>query len=323
LWANITHTCHCIDAAHDQVIFHDNDFEVRSLQPLSGAARHSLLLKVQVFVDADGSNSFYKEFEMNAANSVPNSATWVLCLNVPYDDNGYENSSRVLGAKGFDMQPPLLAASWSDGELNNPFRLATRWTAEIRFPLLQLAANTSASVPPRDGDIWRINFSRVEWGVMVVGGRYEKRPSCLSCPVPGSSAEDNWVWSPQGVIAMHRPERWGMLHFSSSVSPLPSPPPRNIEWTVRSLAMILYFAQVVWMLLNLQRLMLTFVPSTHSSRLAAVSQMTFRRCAANYCCTIAVCASCFFDTLEVDASPLMSSAVVAFSRRPECVDLRQ
>ena len=203
------------------------------------------LTLLQVFVDADGSNSFYKEFEMNAANVAPNAATWVLCLNAPYDDGGYENSTRVLGSKGFDMQPPLLAASWSDGELNNPSRPSTRWTVEIRFPLAKLAINTSAALPPNDGDIWRINFSRVEWRVLVIGGRYIKSPSCSTCPAPGSSAEDNWVWSPQGAIAMHRPERWGMLHFSSSLSPLPSPPPRNIEWTVRSLAMIVYYAQVV------------------------------------------------------------------------------
>lgn len=27
-WANISSTCHCIDPSEDQVIFHDNDFEV-------------------------------------------------------------------------------------------------------------------------------------------------------------------------------------------------------------------------------------------------------------------------------------------------------
>jgi hypothetical protein len=27
-WANITSACHCIDPTHDQVIYHDNDFEV-------------------------------------------------------------------------------------------------------------------------------------------------------------------------------------------------------------------------------------------------------------------------------------------------------
>ena len=25
--------------------------------------------------------------------------------------------------------------------------------------------------------------------------------------------EDNWVWSPQGAINMHLPERWGRLRF--------------------------------------------------------------------------------------------------------------
>ena len=26
--------------------------------------------------------------------------------------------------------------------------------------------------------------------------------------------ERNWVWSPQGVIDMHRPERWGYVQFA-------------------------------------------------------------------------------------------------------------
>ena len=31
---------------------------------------------------------------------------------------------------------------------------------------------------------------------------------------PAFPHEDNWVWSPQGEIAMHLPERWGFLQFS-------------------------------------------------------------------------------------------------------------
>ena len=75
IWANITETCHCINEDQDQVIFHDNDFEI--------------------FIDVDGSNHNYKEFEVNAAN-----ATWILLLDKPYTDGGYENSSRVFGASG-------------------------------------------------------------------------------------------------------------------------------------------------------------------------------------------------------------------------------
>jgi len=57
---------------------------------------------------------------------------------------------------------------------------------------------------PSVGDEWRMNFSRVEWRVRVVDGKYEK--------VPGLK-EDNWVWSPQGVVNMHVPERWGVVRF--------------------------------------------------------------------------------------------------------------
>jgi hypothetical protein len=28
--------------------------------------------------------------------------------------------------------------------------------------------------------------------------------------------EDNWVWSPQGVVDMHRPETWGYVQFSTA-----------------------------------------------------------------------------------------------------------
>ena len=35
------------------------------------------------------------------------------------------------------------------------------WTGEIALPLADLALNTSARVPPRADDLWRINFSRV------------------------------------------------------------------------------------------------------------------------------------------------------------------
>ena len=44
VWAYISSTCHCLDPVHDQVIYHDNDFEI--------------------FVDADGSNHYYKETEV-------------------------------------------------------------------------------------------------------------------------------------------------------------------------------------------------------------------------------------------------------------------
>ena len=56
-----------------------------------------------------------------------------------------------------------------------------------------------------------MNFSRVEWQVDVRDGKYVKRRDTR----PGNLlAENNWVWSPQGAIDMHMPERWGFVQFS-------------------------------------------------------------------------------------------------------------
>jgi hypothetical protein len=205
--------------SHVQVIYHDDDFET--------------------FLDADGSTHYYKELEMNARGLY-----WDLILNRPYDDQGYENSSRVF-PNGWDMFPRVLSAVATDGVVSDPAVPATRWSVEIGLPLADLVFNTSATAPPAPGDFWRINFSRVEWATRVVGGAYWLEPSCQSCPVPGTPTEDNWVWSPQGAIAMHLPERWGQLQFAAG--PVNGTPAVvNPEWPVRAQAAALYYAQHAW-----------------------------------------------------------------------------
>lgn len=159
---------------HDAVIFQDNDFEV--------------------FLDPDGDNQNYCELELNAKNT-----TWDLLLTKPYRDQGRAiNAWEILGLK---------TAVHVDGTLNDPRDKDRGWTVEIAWPWQGLKELTSMPLPPRDGDQWRINFSRVEWDVEVVEGKYQK--------VKGKP-EHNWVWSPQGVIDMHRPERWGYLQFSTA-----------------------------------------------------------------------------------------------------------
>src|SRR5205807_1283630 len=134
------------------------------------------------------------ELELNALNT-----TWDLLLSQPYKDGG-----RAIDAWEI---PGLRTAVHVDGTLNNPRDVDRGWSVEIAWPWKSLAELTAVRVPPRDGDQWRINFSRVEWRHEVVGGKYRK--------IKGLP-EDNWVWSPQGVIDMHRPERWGYLQFSTA-----------------------------------------------------------------------------------------------------------
>lgn len=148
----------------------------------------------EVFIDPNDDNQLYSEFEMNAFNT-----TWDLLLIKPYRAGGPP-------VDGFELKG-LRSAVHIDGPINDPSKTGKGWSVEIAIPWKALYQIAGCPCPPHDGDQWRINFSRVEWHFQDGNGKYEK--------VPGTH-EDNWVWSPQGVIDMHRPEHWGILQFSNS-----------------------------------------------------------------------------------------------------------
>jgi len=106
---------------------------------------------------------------------------------------------------------------------------------EIAFPLSELKQFAGrADCPPKDGDYWRIGFSRVEWQVAIKDGKYEKVPA---------TKEFNWVWSPQGIIDMHRPERWGVVQFTTRPPGEPFPFVMDPTLPARDLLMGVYHRQ--------------------------------------------------------------------------------
>ncbi|TKJ37916.1 carbohydrate-binding family 9-like protein [candidate division LCP-89 bacterium B3_LCP] len=162
----------------DAVIYYDNDFEV--------------------FIDPDGDSHEYYELEINALNT-----QWDLLLIKPYRDGGPAVDS-------WDVQG-IQSAVAVDGTINNPGDQDTGWSVEIAIPWEVLSECAHKPSPPKEGDQWRLNFSRVEWETRVVGDHYEKIIDLeTNKPLP----ENNWVWSPQGLINMHYPEMWGFVQFS-------------------------------------------------------------------------------------------------------------
>jgi len=157
---------------HDSVIFHDNDFEV--------------------FIDPDGDNHGYYELEINALNT-----EWDLLLRKPYRDGGPAVDAWEV--------PGLKTGTHVAGTLNDGSDRDTGWTVELAIPWVALAEHANRPSPPKPGDQWRVNFSRVEWETVVAGKATTK--------VPGRK-EDNWVWTPQDAVDMHRPERWGFVQFA-------------------------------------------------------------------------------------------------------------
>ena len=169
------------------VMFEDNDFEI--------------------FIDPDCDGLNYYEFEINALGTI-----WELSLPKPYSDGG----KPVLGCN----IEGLVSRVRIDGSLNDPSVPDRGWMVEVAIPWAGLSRyHNDGKCPPGAGDRWRINFSRVQWQHEVVDGEYVRIPphgtplaESLN-PEEQAHPEDNWVWSPQGEVNMHIPERWGEIVF--------------------------------------------------------------------------------------------------------------
>jgi hypothetical protein len=147
----------------------------------------------EVFIDPDGDNHDYGELELNALNT-----TWDLRLPKPYRDGGPALNEWELHG--------MRTAVKIDGTLNDPADEDTGWSVEIAIPWSALST-LKGGQRPAIGQQWRVNFSRVEWDIDIVEGTYAKIPN---------TPEHNWVWSPQWVIDMHRPELWGYVQFEET-----------------------------------------------------------------------------------------------------------
>ena len=168
---------------HDAVIFYDNDFEI--------------------FIDPDSDNHEYYEIEINAFNT-----EWDLFLKKPYKDGGPATNDWEI--------PGLKTAVSVIGTINDPSDNDHGWQVEFAIPWKVLAEYAHKASPPNDGDMWRVNFSRVEYlpEIMLITNIRKENKSTIE-NVKGSRCE-NWVWSPQGVINMHCPEKWGCVRFSTA-----------------------------------------------------------------------------------------------------------
>ena len=187
----------------DELIFVDNDFEI--------------------FLAPQDTSHRYFEIEMNAYNAV-----WDLLMERPQRDC----VRRIIGwdVKGLESAVKI------QGVLNDPTADNRSWSLEVRIPWFSLRECPLDECYPKQfapipGEIWRANFSRVEWDVDVEDGRYVKRRDANGELL----MEHNWLWAPTGVIDAHMPEMWGYLVFTERGEAYPLPPEREIKFVLRKL----------------------------------------------------------------------------------------
>jgi len=121
----------------------------------------------------------------------------------PFNGVGYKTHprGRRLGSWAWDF-PGLQTAVHVNGTLNQSGDKDSGWTVELALPwagMKWLARADGQALPPRKGDVWRMDFSRFN--------QYKAPPP----------AEDSggWAWSRHGIWDSHIPECFTYIHFST------------------------------------------------------------------------------------------------------------
>ena len=132
----------------------------------------------------------------------------------PFGGVGFKNHPRGprIGYWNYDL-PGLRTAVHVDGTVNNNADRDRGWTVELAIPwtaLTQLARPDGRSLPPKNGDVWRIDFTRFN--------QYKEAPPSQD---PGG-----WAWSPHGEWDSHIPEVFPYVRFSTQAVRVPARPVR-------------------------------------------------------------------------------------------------
>jgi hypothetical protein len=155
----------------------------------------------EVFIDPDGDGENYMEFGMNALN-----CAYDFLLYKPYDRGGPRSIEWNWGGLRSGVQV--------DGTLNAPWIEDRGWSAVIAFDYESMRDNApGAHFPPGDGDVWRVNMSRLVRDRERTWGK-------------------DWTWSCMGIYSMHVPEMYGFVQFSEKVVGTASAPfTAPLDWT--------------------------------------------------------------------------------------------
>jgi hypothetical protein len=120
--------------------------------------------------------------------------------------NGVDFKTHPRGGRlgAFDWHfPNKQTAVFIDGTLNKDDDRDRGWTVELAFPwkgMQWLAKADGRALPPKEGDVWRMDFSRF---------------NTYKAPPPAKDS-GGWFWSPHGVWDSHIPELFPYIRFTTN-----------------------------------------------------------------------------------------------------------
>jgi len=123
----------------------------------------------------------------------------------PFNGVGFTKHPRGGRLGNFNwIFPGKQTAVHIDGTVNDDKDRDRGWTVELAFPwkgLAWLAKADNRPLPPREGDVWRMDFSRFN--------TYKE-------PAPAKDS-GGWVWTRHGIWDSHIPECFAHIRFSTSL----------------------------------------------------------------------------------------------------------
>ena len=196
---------HARFTTNNSPIYYDNDVEIF-------IAGRDTYYEFEI----NGYNTTYEAFfiwdeayEKNGYASLPEFARSNM---VPFNGVGFTTHPRGGRLGNFNWHfPGKQTAVFIDGTVNDDRDRDRGWTVELAFPwqgMAQLAKADHRSLPPKDGDVWRMDFSRFN--------TYKQ-----ALPAQDSGG---WFWTRHGVWDSHIPECFAYIRFTTNdVSKLKPP----------------------------------------------------------------------------------------------------
>ena len=144
---------------------------------------------IEIFIDADGDEKDYAEIHINCLNTIND--IWIPKRDFKFSDGSPVNWKDLYAWTQVGMQYAVM----NHGTINNDEDVDKGSVFEISMPWKGFGKIAGdANIPPKPGDVWRININR-----------YER---------PSREKEDLSGWAPLFRTGYHYPERFGYVKMT-------------------------------------------------------------------------------------------------------------
>lgn len=143
---------------------------------------------VEIFIDEDGDGKQYIEYEINPLNTIID-----LRIDQPTANGDVQpwQPKAVFNGEGIKRAVKVY------GTIDNRKDVDDKWVAEIAIPFNKTNFPCALNLPPKDGDVWRVNMFRLDRPLKEVG------------------PEEFGSWSP--TPTWHMPQYFGKVIFSEGL----------------------------------------------------------------------------------------------------------